>query len=263
MRIGSLFSGIGGLERGLERAGVGHVVWQVESDEFCRRVLAKHWPDVERFDDVCKVGAATLPPVDLICGGFPCQDVSSAGNREGLAGERSGLWFEFARIVGELRPEWVVVENVASGAKLWVDAVVAGLGEQGYQAIPFPLSAADCGAPHLRRRVFVVGRLATYSDSASVNVPERREAGESEAAAHPRGSSEQRTVADTHRVELREQPGGATSGSREAESDDNGEARTAADSNGQGERSSTEHAEVGGAPEPDGASADAQGAPEC
>jgi len=117
MRIGSLFSGIGGLERGLELAGLGHTVWQVELNEYCRAVLAKHWPNAERFEDVSSVGKPTLAPVDLICGGFPCQDVSSAGKRAGLAGARSGLWFEYLRIVRELRPQWVVVENVASGAR--------------------------------------------------------------------------------------------------------------------------------------------------
>ena len=79
MRIGSLFSGIGGLELGLEWAGVGRTVWQVEADSFCRGVLAQHWPEVRRYEDVRNVGAATLAPVDLVCGGFPCQDVSAAG----------------------------------------------------------------------------------------------------------------------------------------------------------------------------------------
>lgn len=155
LTIGSLFSGIGGLEMGLEWAGLGPVRWQVERDEFCRRVLAKHWPDVKRYDDVCTIGAA-LERVDLICGGFPCQDVSSAGKRAGLAGSRSGLWREFARIVGIIRPRWVVVENVASGATRWVDAVVRDLAEFGYASLPIPLSASDVGAPHKRERVFVV-----------------------------------------------------------------------------------------------------------
>lgn len=155
MRIGSLFSGIGGLELGLEWSGLGHTVWQVEQDPYCLAVLEKHWPDAERYHNVKEVGA-NLPRVDLICGGFPCQDVSSAGKGAGLAGERSGLWFEFARIVEEVRPGWVVVENVASGAKRWVDAVVAGLESRGYEALPIPLSAEAVGAPHRRARVFVV-----------------------------------------------------------------------------------------------------------
>jgi DNA (cytosine-5)-methyltransferase 1 len=160
MRIGSLFSGIGGLERGLEVAGLGHTVWQVEVDGYCREVLAKHWPDAERFSDVRSVGASTLVPVDLICGGFPCQDISSAGKRAGLAGARSGLWFEYLRIVRELRPSWVVVENVASGARAWVDAVLEGLGAQGYSCLPVPVAAADVGAPHERRRIFIVATNA-------------------------------------------------------------------------------------------------------
>jgi len=160
MRIGSLFSGIGGLELGLERAGLGHTVWQVEQDAYCRAVLAKHWPNAERFDDVRTVGAAVLSAVDLICGGFPCQDVSSAGKRAGLAGVRSGLWFEFYRVVREMRPNWVVVENVASGAHAWVDEVVVGLEQLGYECLPVPLAAADVGAPHGRARVFVVAAHA-------------------------------------------------------------------------------------------------------
>ena len=101
VKIGSLFSGIGGLELGLEWAGVGHTVWQVERDPFCRSILARHWPSAARFDDVRTVGAHNLEPVDVICGGFPCQDISYAGKGLGLAGERSGLWYEFARIIGE------------------------------------------------------------------------------------------------------------------------------------------------------------------
>lgn len=156
MRIGSLFSGIGGLELGLEWSGLGATVWQVEADPYCRDVLARHWPHARRYDDVRTVGATVMAFVDLICGGFPCQDVSSAGKGAGLAGERSGLWREYARIIGELRPRWVVAENVASGANRWVDSVCRDLAELGYETLPLPLSAEDVGAPHLRRRVFIV-----------------------------------------------------------------------------------------------------------
>jgi DNA (cytosine-5)-methyltransferase 1 len=163
MRIGSLFSGVGGLELGLEWAGLGPVLWQVEKDELCRSVLARRWPAAERFEDVCKVGAAQLVPVDLICGGFPCQNNSSAnstGARTGLAGSSSGLWSEFARVLGILAPPWAVVENVTSGAELWLDEVVGALGELGYETLCVPLSAADVGAPHGRARLFVVARHA-------------------------------------------------------------------------------------------------------
>src|SRR5688572_14262480 len=113
MRFGSLFAGIGGIDLGLERAGM-KCAWQVELDPFCRRVLAKHWPDVARYEDVREVGAHNLEPVDLIAGGFPCQDISNAGKRAGIDGERSGLWSEYARIVRELRPRYVLVENVTA-----------------------------------------------------------------------------------------------------------------------------------------------------
>jgi len=156
MKIGSLFSGIGGLELGLEMSGLGHVVWQVEQNPFGRSILAKHWPDVARYEDVRSVGSDNLAHVDLICGGFPCQDISSAGKGAGLAGSRSGLWYEYARIIDELGPEWVVIENVASGAKRWVDQVRAHLGELGYESLPVPLSAQDVGAPHLRKRIFLI-----------------------------------------------------------------------------------------------------------
>lgn len=156
MRIGSLFSGIGGFDLGLERAGVGHTVWQVENDLFCRRVLAKHWPSVERYEDVREVGSASLPMVDVICGGFPCQDVSGAGKGAGLAGARSGLWYEYRRIVSETRPRFVVVENVASGARRWLPHVRRDLHVLGYRTRAFSLSAFDVGAPHMRRRVFVL-----------------------------------------------------------------------------------------------------------
>lgn len=164
MRIGSLFSGIGGLELGLEMAGVGHTVWQVEIDPFCRKVLAKHWPDVERFEDVqtCE----NLPEVDIVCGGFPCQDVSSAGKRAGIDGPKSGLWREFARIVGQCKPRFVIVENVASGKPRWLPKVRQDLHLLGYGSTAVALSAFDVGAKHLRKRIFVIANTYSYCEHA-------------------------------------------------------------------------------------------------
>lgn len=156
LTIGSLFSGIGGLELGLEAAGVGRVVWQVEINPSCRVILAKHWPNVRRYVDVRTVGATELARVDLICGGFPCQDISSAGTGEGLDGERSGLWWEYHRIVGELRPRFAVVENVASGWRRWLCPVRSSLHALGYRTRALGIAARDVGAPHLRRRVFII-----------------------------------------------------------------------------------------------------------
>lgn len=159
MRLGSLCSGIGGLELGLERALGAETLWQVELEPHCRAVLAAHWPNAERFNDVCTVGAGTLRPVDLICFGSPCQDLSSAGKRAGLSGPKSRVFYECARVVGELRPTWVVVENVASGASRWVDAVRKELEQRGYATLPVPIAASDCGAPHRRARIFIVAHL--------------------------------------------------------------------------------------------------------
>ncbi len=112
MKFGSLFSGIGGFDLGLERAGM-ECAWQVEIDEYCLKVLEKHWPSVSRYTDVRECGRDNLEPVDLICGGFPCIDISRAGKKEGINGKDSGLWTEFFRIIGELRPQYAVVENVS------------------------------------------------------------------------------------------------------------------------------------------------------
>lgn len=163
MRIGSLFSGIGGLELGVEHATGGHVVWQVEREPFCRAVLAKHWPHAVRFDDVCTVGSE-LAAVDVVCGGFPCQDVSLAGKRAGFGGERSSLWREYQRIIDLLRPRFVFVENVpglVSSRGGWDFAEVLGdLASLGYDARWDRFRAADVGAPHRRERVFLLAYAA-------------------------------------------------------------------------------------------------------
>lgn len=171
MKLGSLFSGVGGLELGLHWAAQARGIhletcWQVEKEPYCRSVLARHWPEAERYTDVTTFYPESVSetgshpePVDLICGGFPCQDVSSAGKRVGLEGDRSGLWREFARIVRAFTPQWVVVENVASGAKLWVDRITGDLGRIGYATLPIPIEAASVGARHRRARIFVVAYL--------------------------------------------------------------------------------------------------------
>jgi DNA (cytosine-5)-methyltransferase 1 len=154
MRLGSLFSGIGGLELGLERATGARTVWQVERDPFCLRVLARHWPHAERFTDVCT--ATALPPVDIICGGFPCQDISILGTGDGLDGARSGLWSEYRRIIGEIEPACVVAENVEALTKRGLDRVVADLANLGYVGEWHMVSAASVGAPHRRNRIFII-----------------------------------------------------------------------------------------------------------
>lgn len=161
MRIGSLFSGIGGLELGLELALGGRVVWQVEREPWPRAVLARHWPKADRsVTDVCEAGAANLAPVDLVCGGFPCQDISPAGSGKGIEhGEKSGLWREYARILRELRPRYVVVENSAALPSRGLDVVLGDLAALRYHAEWARIGACDVGAPHRRWRCFVVAWL--------------------------------------------------------------------------------------------------------
>lgn len=161
LTFGSLFSGIGGMDLGFERVGF-RCVFQVEINPFCQRVLAKHWPDVRRHDDI-----RTFAPegqewaCDAIIGGFPCKQTSTAaavhGRRAGLAGRDSGLWFEMLRVVRLVRPRWVVVENVA-GAGSYADEIEGGLADAGYRLPigPLRLSAASAGAPHRRERLFWV-----------------------------------------------------------------------------------------------------------
>jgi DNA (cytosine-5)-methyltransferase 1 len=160
MTCGDLFAGIGGMSLGLERAGF-TVRWQVEREPYCENVLARHWPDVVRRRDVRFVRPGTLEPVDLIAGGFPCQDISVAGKGTGLKrGHRSGLWREFARIVRELRPRWVLVENVPALRRRGADTVLGDLETAGYACWPLVVGARHVGAPHRRDRVWIVGRLA-------------------------------------------------------------------------------------------------------
>ena len=154
--LGSLFAGIGGIDLGFERAGF-KTVWQVEQNEYCRKVLGRHFPDADRsVTDVRDAGRHNLKPVDVIAGGFPCQDISSAGLRTGINGERSGLWSEYARIIGELRPRFVLVENVAALLGRGIGRVVGDLATLGYDAEWEVVSAADVGAPHLRERVWIL-----------------------------------------------------------------------------------------------------------
>jgi DNA (cytosine-5)-methyltransferase 1 len=158
-RVLDLFSGIGGFSLGLEAAGFRTVAF-CEVNPTCRFLLAHHWPDVPCYDDVQTLTADRLAAdgiaVDVICGGFPCQDISYAGKGAGLAGERSGLWREYARLIGELRPRYVVVENVSALLSRGLGVVLGDLAELGYDAVWDRVRAFDIGAPHLRARLWIV-----------------------------------------------------------------------------------------------------------
>jgi DNA (cytosine-5)-methyltransferase 1 len=178
MKIGSLFSGIGGLDLGVERATGGRVVWQCENNPMCRQVLKKHWPDVPCYSDI--VGLEP-PPVDVLIGGFPCQDLSDAsrGRGGGLAGEKSGLWYEMLRIIKLIQPGRVFIENVAGAAwKKWVPSVRADLWDIGYPTMPLLMSAAAVGAPFTGDRIFIA---ATHGESKSTRTFNAKVAGMSQA----------------------------------------------------------------------------------
>lgn len=151
--VGSLFSGIGGLDLGLHRAGCSPL-WFCESDSFCRAVLERHWPGVPCFRDVRDVGPGAPRP-DVLAGGFPCQPVSNAGRRRGRDDER-WMWPEMARAVRDLRPRIVVVENVPGLFVRGMGDVLGDLAALGFDAEWCSVSAFDAGAPHLRERVFIV-----------------------------------------------------------------------------------------------------------
>lgn len=161
MTFGSLFSGIGGMDLGLEWAGM-ECRWQVEVDPFCSRILAKHWPRVMRHGDIHTFTNAEH--VDLIAGGFPCQPVSllgaCAGKRRGKADER-WLWPEFRRVINDLRPRYVLLENVVGLLSTGLgDEVRSELERDGYTTDPWEKIGACCaGAPHIRDRVFLVAYL--------------------------------------------------------------------------------------------------------
>lgn len=163
MRVGSLFSGIGGLDLGLERAGM-KVVWQVEYDEFCQSILRKRWPEAKLYGDIKELRGDELEPVDLICGGFPCQPFSQVGKQRGKEDDRY-LWPEMLRVIREVRPRWVLGENVAGIVRMALDTVLSDLESEGYSAQTFIIPACAVGAPHRRDRVWIVGHSKSVGDT--------------------------------------------------------------------------------------------------
>jgi len=181
MRIGSLFSGYGGLDLAVANVTGAEVAWHCEWDDAPSKILEKHFPGVPNYRDVSKVDFSQVEQVDILTGGFPCQDLSMAGKRAGLkAGTRSGLWSEFARAIETIRPRLVVIENVrgllsatASNPEMEpcpfcmgdfgdgeptmraLGAVLADLADLGYDAKWRGVRAADAGAPHNRFRIFI------------------------------------------------------------------------------------------------------------
>jgi len=155
-----LFSGIGGFSLGLERTGGFKTVAFCEIEPYPRQVLAKHWEGVPIYEDVRTLSAARLAAdgieVNAICGGFPCQDISLAGKGAGLAGERSGLWREYARLIGEIRPTYAIMENVAALLVRGMGEVLSDISSFGYDAEWHCIPASAIGAPHRRDRIWLI-----------------------------------------------------------------------------------------------------------
>ncbi len=154
LKVLDLFSGIGGFSLGLERAAGFETVKFCEIEDFPRRVLRKNWPEVPIHDDIRTL--IHLDHVDVICGGFPCQDISNAGRRAGLSGAKSGLWNEMLRVIIESQPEFVLIENSAHGKKHWLPTCISDLNAAGYETIAMEIAAFDIGAPHERRRCWIL-----------------------------------------------------------------------------------------------------------
>jgi DNA (cytosine-5)-methyltransferase 1 len=173
LTFGSLFAGIGGIDLGFERCGM-RCKWQVEINDYATKVLEKHWPEVHRERDIRQCGASNLERVDIIAGGFPCQDISYAGLGAGLDGERSGLFFEAVRLVRELRPRAVVLENVSALLTRGLDRALGTLAEIGYDAQWHCIPAAYVGAPHIRDRVFVIGFQSRNADRVDDDQKQKR-----------------------------------------------------------------------------------------
>lgn len=159
MNVLDLFSGIGGFSLGLERAGMRTVAF-CECEPYARAVLAKHWPDVPCYPDVRELSADRLAAdgisVDVICGGFPCQDISEAGKGAGLVGTRSGLWREYRRLLSEVRPQFAIIENVSALRTRGLAEILGDLAILGLDAEWSVVPACSVGAPHPRDRLFIL-----------------------------------------------------------------------------------------------------------
>ena len=191
MKVLDCFAGIGGFSCGLERTGGFETVAFCEIEPFCQKVLNKHWPDVPVYSDIRELSRERLESdgisgIDVITGGFPCQDISVAGKQAGITGERSGLWSELARLIGDIRPKYAIMENVTaliSGDRgRWFGRVLGDLAEIGYDAEWHCIPASELGANHHRDRVWILAYPKLYTDTSN-----RIEKGQKDAIQGKRG----------------------------------------------------------------------------
>ncbi|MCP5363459.1 MAG: DNA (cytosine-5-)-methyltransferase [Rickettsiaceae bacterium] len=162
LNVLDIFSGIGGFSIGLEAASMQTVAF-CEINPFCQKILTRHWPSVPIFSDITtihKEDLKALPTIDVIAGGFPCQDISVAGKQKGITAKRSGLWKEFARLINEIKPKYAIIENVANLRSTGLISVLQDLWEIGYDAEWHCIPASAFGAPHRRDRIWIIAHPA-------------------------------------------------------------------------------------------------------
>ena len=213
MRFLSLFAGIGGFDLGLERAGM-TCVGQVENEPYCLEVLENHWPDVKRIPDIRDVKGDEFGPVDLVCGGFPCQPWSVAGKRGGTEDDRD-LWPEMRRVIAAVGPQWVLGENVPGLAhhELGLKRVLSDLEADGYGVRTFAIPACAVDAPHRRERLWIVAHSVLVGRGGGRDGNAPRDNGPLQTSG-PRSPKEQGDVADAQ--EQRPQGGGYGDGVHKA-----------------------------------------------
>ena len=207
LKVLDLFSGIGGFSLGLQRTNGFETVAFCEIEDFPKKVLKKHWADVPIYEDVRNVTRERLvsdgiPRIDVVTGGFPCQDLSIAGNQKGIEAERSGLWSELCRIIGDVRPRYAIVENVTaliSGDNgRWFGKVLGDLAEVGYDCEWHCISASELGAHHHRDRVWIIA----YSQNLQRNGCDNNREDSSSEISESGDSNSQNNLADTLRVRV-------------------------------------------------------------
>lgn len=165
MTHGSLFSGVGGFDLGFKWAGI-KTLWEVEIDPYCRQVLERQFPDARRFNDIRECGKHNLPAVDILSGGFPCQPVSTAGFRRGMADDR-WLWPEMLRIIEELGPSYVTGENVNGIESLGLDGILSDLEGVGYETTALSIPACACGLQTMERHYWIIATSARIGQQRS------------------------------------------------------------------------------------------------
>ena len=222
MRLLDLFSGIGGFSYAAEKLVGGYkTVAFCEMDEFCQKVLQKHWPEIPIYDDVRTLDATRLGRIDIVTGGYPCQPFSQAGKRQGEKDERH-LWPEMLRIIKSCKPRYVVAENVAGHVNMGLDQVLTDLENQGYTTRPIIIPACAKNAPHRRDRVWIIGELMADTKIKSFNESDNDIKSSKQKQGKFRGESSKDIVADTKNVRWEQTEWQGWESSRRGSQDING-----------------------------------------